>query len=82
MFASSRVGKSVQNYTCSQVFATVFGCSTAKRALYGMKSYGRDFRNHLRDYMDHMGYKSCLADPDLWMRSYFESTWKTFPYET
>ena len=39
-----------------------------KRALYGMKSSGRDFRNHLRDCMDHMGYKSCLADPDLWMR--------------
>ena len=38
------------------------------RALYGMKSSGRDFRNHLRDCMDHMGYKSCLADPDLWMR--------------
>ena len=40
-----------------------------KRALYGMKSSGRDFRNQLRDCMDHMCYKSCLADPDLWMRS-------------
>ncbi len=38
------------------------------RALYGMKSSAHDFRNHLRDCMDHMGYKSCLADPDLWMR--------------
>ena len=38
------------------------------RALYGMKSSARDFRNHLRDCMDHMGYKSCLAVPDLWMR--------------
>ncbi len=36
------------------------------RALYGMKSSCRDFRNHLRDCMDHMGYTSCLADPDLW----------------
>ena len=35
------------------------------RALYGMKSSGRDFRNHLRDCMDHLGYPSCLADPDL-----------------
>ena len=26
------------------------------RALYGMKSSGRDFRDHLRDCMDHMGY--------------------------
>ena len=39
-----------------------------KRALYGTKSAGRDFRNHLRDCMDHMGYMSCKADPDLWMR--------------
>ena len=39
-----------------------------KRALYGMKSSGGDFRNHLRDCMGHMGYKSCLADADLLMR--------------
>ncbi len=38
------------------------------RALYGMKSSGRDFRNHLRDCMDHMGYTSCKANPDMWMR--------------
>ena len=39
-----------------------------KRALYGTKSAGRDFRNHLRDCMSHMGYESCKADADLWMR--------------
>ena len=39
-----------------------------KRALYGSKAAGRDFRNHLRSCMEHLGYKSCLADPDLWMR--------------
>ena len=38
------------------------------RALYGTKCADRDFRNHLRDCMDHLGYESCLADPDLWMR--------------
>jgi len=38
------------------------------RALYGTKSAGRDFRNHLRSCMDMLGYTSCLADPDLWMR--------------
>ena len=38
------------------------------RALYGTKCAGRDFRNHLRDCMSHLGYNSCLADPDLWMR--------------
>ena len=33
-----------------------------KRALYGMKSSGKDFMNHLRDCMDHVDCKSCLAD--------------------
>ena len=39
-----------------------------RRALYGGKSAGRDFRNHLRACMDHLGFKSCPADPDVWMR--------------
>jgi hypothetical protein len=38
------------------------------RALYGGKSAGRDFRNHLRSCMHHLGFKSCPADPDVWMR--------------
>lgn len=38
------------------------------RALYGTKCGGRDFRNHLRECMDLLGYEPCLADPDLWMR--------------
>ena len=38
------------------------------RALYGGKSAGRDFRNHLRSCMRHMGFTSCLADPDVWLR--------------
>ena len=37
------------------------------RALYGTKSSGQDFRNHLRYCMDHMQYKSCLNNPDAWM---------------
>ena len=39
-----------------------------KRALYGGKAAGRDFRNHLRDCMKLLKFKSCLADPDVWMR--------------
>ena len=39
-----------------------------KRALYGGKAAGKDFRNHLRDCMRHLGFKSSLADPDVWMR--------------
>ena len=38
------------------------------RALYGGKSAGRDFWNHLRDCMRHLDFVSCPADPDLWMR--------------
>ena len=39
-----------------------------RRALYGGKSSGRDFRNHLRECMDFLGFQSCRADPDVWMR--------------
>jgi hypothetical protein len=38
------------------------------RALYGGKSAGKDFRNHLRACMRHLNFESCLADPDVWMR--------------
>ena len=39
-----------------------------KRALYGGKTAGKDFRDHLRDCMKHLGFETCLADPDVWMR--------------
>jgi hypothetical protein len=38
------------------------------RALYGGKSAGRDFRNHLCAGMMDLNFTSCLADPDVWMR--------------
>ena len=38
------------------------------RALYGGKTSGRDFRNHLRSCMDHLEFESCKADPDVWRR--------------
>ena len=38
------------------------------RALYGGKTAGRDFRNHLRACMHHLDFLSCPADPDVWMR--------------
>jgi len=41
---------------------------SAGRTLYGMKSAGRDFRNHLRDCMWTLGYESCPADQDVWMK--------------
>ncbi len=39
-----------------------------RRALYGGKSAGKDFRNHLRSCMRHLDFASCPADPDVWMR--------------
>ena len=39
------------------------------RALYGLCSAGAAFRNHLADCMTTLGYKSCLADQDLWMKA-------------
>ena len=35
------------------------------RALYGSKSAGKDFRNHLRSCMHHINFSSCFADPDV-----------------
>ena len=50
-----------------------FGADAGKkaiitRALYGLKSAGAAFRNHLADCMGTLGYKSCLADQDLWYK--------------
>ena len=39
-----------------------------RRALYGGKSSGADFWKHLRSCMNHLGFKSCRGDPDVWMR--------------
>ena len=39
-----------------------------KRALYGLKSSGQAFGEHIADCMRKLGYTPCLADPDLWMK--------------
>ena len=38
------------------------------RALYGLKSAAASHRNHLAAGLEHIGFKSCLGDPDLWYR--------------
>jgi hypothetical protein len=50
-----------------------FGSDSGKkalivRALYGLKSAGASFRNHLADCMRHLGWTSCMADPDVWLK--------------
>ena len=37
------------------------------QALSGLKSDGESFRNHLSNFMKHMGYKPCLAGHYLWI---------------
>ena len=39
------------------------------RDLYCLKSSGADFRAHLCESMASLGYKPCLADPDLWLKA-------------
>ena len=51
-----------------------FGEDTGKkalivRALYGLKSAGAAFRNHLADIMHTMGYEPCRDDVDLWYKA-------------
>ena len=38
------------------------------RALYGLKSAEAAFRSHLARCMESLGYQSCNADPDLWLK--------------
>jgi hypothetical protein len=39
------------------------------RALYGLKSAGTAFGNHLAEFMKHLGWHPCRADRDLWMKA-------------
>lgn len=39
------------------------------RALYGLKSAGAAFRNHLASCLSHLGYESSRGDPDVWFRA-------------
>ncbi len=38
-------------------------------ALYELKSAGAAFQAHLAPFMRQMGYTSCKADPDLWLKA-------------
>jgi hypothetical protein len=38
------------------------------RALYGLKSSGARWRDHLAATLREAGYTSCYADPDVWMK--------------
>ena len=36
-------------------------------SLYGLKSSGAAYRHHLATCMEHLGFESCKADPDVWL---------------
>lgn len=38
------------------------------RALYGLKSASAAFRAHMAKKLDELGFKSSVADPDVWLR--------------
>jgi hypothetical protein len=39
------------------------------RAPYGLKLSGAAYRNHLTSYIRSLGFRSCLADPDMWYQT-------------
>jgi Reverse transcriptase (RNA-dependent DNA polymerase) len=53
------------------------------RALYGLRSYGARWHDHIASTLRSLGFKGCLADPDIWMRPannhdgmpYYEYVW-------
>jgi hypothetical protein len=56
------------------VLGPEFGDNAGKRALivrdlYGLKSVGAAFRNHLAEFMKQFGWHPCRADRDLWMKA-------------
>ena len=40
------------------------------RSLYGLKSSGAAFRAHLCECIAALGYKPCMEEPDLWLKSH------------
>ena len=46
--------------------------------MVGRQQVGRDFRNHLPLCMEFLNFKSCLADPDVWMRPAIKSDGNTY----
>ena len=56
------------------VLGPEFGADEGKRALivralYGLKSAGASFRNHLADCMQTLGWTSCVSDRDVWYKA-------------
>jgi hypothetical protein len=69
---------------CDEKVWTILGPELeGKRAiivlsLYGLKSSGAAYRYHLATRMEHLGFTSCKADPDVWIRENSDHTGAEF----
>ena len=56
-------------YVCGLEFGKDAGKKAlVVRSLYGLRTAGASYRNHMADCMRTMGYRPCLADPNVWMK--------------
>ena len=44
------------------------------RALYGMKSASASFQSFMAEKLDNKGFRTSVADPDVWMRPAIRSS--------
>jgi hypothetical protein len=56
------------------VLGPEFGADAGKqaiiiRSLFSLKRSGTSFRNYLANCMQHLGWVSCIADQDLWLKA-------------
>ena len=75
---TSDIQNSYFNAPCSEKISTTFSSefgpdlvgkkSLVVGSLYGLKSAGASFINHLAECMRNLGYLSCLADTYLWFK--------------
>ena len=57
-------------FQCRLEFGSLQGClAILTKALYGLKISARTWRLHLSEVLENqLGCKSCLGDPDIWLR--------------
>ena len=48
------------------------------RSLYGLRASGNSYRHHLATCLQHLGYESCKADPDIWYKAESKPNGETY----
>ena len=68
-YLNAPVGEKVY-FRCGPEFGSLQGClANLTKALYGLKTSARAWRLHPSEVLkNQLGYKSCLVDPDIWLR--------------